>query len=223
MRKRMRFLVAGVTVSLLLSGCAPLKTAPDPNLTVIPTATASPVPTIDPNQPLVTGGTDQVQVNVSAQKLTKAKYGCGCHLTAGAPETFPVGAPVILLRIDLAGIYSRVTTTQVVTGLNLAGSKFGGRPDLAVIAAKDGQKQAAALGMAWLPTGLFKDQQTWTVVNQKFSPPFTVAYYLPAGVNELDLVVNVPTQTGVNAIANLTVPLPPAAIAMTVPSAKGGE
>jgi len=224
MRKRVWTLALGVAVTLLLAGCAPAgphNSGPTGHLTLIPTATPSPGPSLDTATSLAVGVTEQIQVQVFAQTTFRAKHGCGCHLSKGARETFPAGTPVILLRVGVAGIWDSSTPySQDVTGLNLDGTKFDGRPDLAVMAAQDGQKQATAAGLPWLPAGLFQGEQTWKVMNQKLSS-FAVAYYVPEGVNQLKLTVNVPGQPSPNGSVTLGVPLPQAVIAMTIPN--GGE
>jgi hypothetical protein len=125
-----------------------------------------------------------------------AKHGCRCSLKDDShEELFPAGTPVMLLKITLTGSWGPsqgTATTQDVTGLTLTGTKFEGRPENAVIDNTDGPAAATRLHLPWQGTGLF-GARPWTITNNK-PAAFAIAWYVPAGVTRLDLVVDIPSE-----------------------------
>jgi len=212
-------LSAVLLAALALTGCAtaapPAKPAHS-HLSVVPqpTATRSQV------QPLDQEIVDTVWVIVYPGTQFRAAHGCGCTLKGdSSQELFPKGTPVVLLKIALSGAWKPSqgsATTQDVTGVNLTGTRFDGRPENAVLDTKDGPAAAKKLGLPWLPAGLFGSSTEWTIPNNKLRS-FAAAWYLPAGVNRLLLTVDVPSEPEPN---HLVINIPQAALALTE---HGGE
>jgi hypothetical protein len=136
--------------------------------------------------------------------------------TDSKQELFPVGTPVVLLKITLTGVWKPsqgTATTQDVTGLTMAGTKFDGRPEDAVLDAKDGPRAARTLGLPWLARGLFGTSQHWSIPNDK-PRSFAAAWYVPAGVDRLILTINIPSEDQPN---QLFVNLPAEALKLSSP------
>jgi hypothetical protein len=118
---------------------------------------------------------------------------------------------VLLLKVTMTGKWIPSQGNQDfqdVTGASVTGAQFDGRPEPAVLAMADGPAAAKAAGLAWLLAGLFAGETTWAIPNEK-GRSFAVAYYLPRGVDQLELMVNVPSEGMANV---LTVPLPASAV-----------
>lgn len=196
----------GMVTVLGLSGCAPQpeKPAPTTHLTTVP----QPAKTSTTSTPLGSGIVDTVMVTAYPGTQFKAAHGCGCTLKNDSKEElFPNGTAVMLLKITLTGVWKPAQgkqTTQTVTGVSLSESKFDGRPENAVLDIKDGPRHAEKLGLPWLPAGLFAGKSAWTIQNDKPSA-FAAAWYVPAGVNQLQLIVNIPSE-GQPTTVTVTVP-----------------
>ncbi|MGA0568128.1 hypothetical protein ACO2Q7_12405 [Rathayibacter sp. KR2-224] len=152
-----------------------------------------------------------VLVSVYPAGTVKATHGCGCSLK-GDPreELFPAGTPVVVLKITLTGIWGPAqgtSTTQDVSGTSLSRTRFEGRPELAQLATKDGPRAAAHLRLPWMPAAAFAGH-VWTIRNNQ-PVAFAAAWFLPTGVDTLDLVVNVPSE---REPTTLTVKLPDAVL-----------
>ncbi len=203
--------LAALLPCLALVGCVGTTPARNPSFTTV--APAKPTPTSTPAQdamPAASGIVSSVWVDVYPGSTFKAKHGCRCTLPNSPSELFPVGTPVLLLKVTLTGKWIPSQGNQDfqdVTGTTLKGTQFDGRPEPAVLDTADGPAAAKAAGLPWLPNGLFHGQPTWTVPNEK-SRSFAAAYYVPAGVDQLELTVNIPSEGKANI---LTVPLPASA------------
>jgi len=202
--------VAALIPCLILAGCAAAPPARNPSFTTVAPAKPTPTPT-DDAMPAASGIVSSVWVDVYPGAPFKAKHGCRCTLPNSSQELFPSGAPVLLLTVTMTGKWIPSQGNQDfqdVTGTSVTGAQFDGRPEPAVLAKADGPAAAKAAGLAWLPAGLFARQTTWTIPNEE-GRSFAVAYYLPRGVDQLELTVNVPSEGMANV---LTVPLPASAV-----------
>ena len=210
MNKKLIALVA-LLPCLAFAGC--VGTTPTRNPSFTPVAPAKPTPTSTSAQdamPAASGIVSSVWVDVYPGTTVKGKHGCPCTLPNSPSELFPVGTPVLLLKVTMTGKWIPSQGNQDfqdVTGATLKGTQFDGRPEPAVLDTADGPAAAKAASLPWLPTGLFHGQSTWTIPNEK-SRSFAVAYYVPAGVDQLELTVNIPSEGKANI---LTVPLPTSA------------
>jgi hypothetical protein len=219
MHRSTRFLtVAALAAVLALTGCAAAPTGNHArqSFSSVPQTTPE---TVSVARPLAEEIAKNVLVTVYQGAAFTAKHGCGCSLKDDShEELFPAGTPVMLLKITLTGTWAPAqgaTSTQDVTGLTLTGTKFDGRPENAVIDAKDGPAAAARLHLPWQAAGLF-GTAPWTITNNK-PVAFAVAWYVPAGVNRLDLVVNIPSE---GRPTNLFVDVPARVLDLTT---KSGE
>lgn len=202
--------LAALLPCLALAGCAAAAPAKNPSFTAVAPAKATATPTNDV-MPAASGIVSSVWVDVYPGAPFKAKHGCRCTLPDATQELFPRGTPVLLLTVTMTGKWIPSQGNQDfqdVTGTSVAAAQFDGRPEPAVLAKADGPAAARAAGLAWLPAGLFAGQTTWAIRNEK-GCSFAVAYYLPRGVDQLELTVNVPSEGMANV---LTVPLPPSAV-----------
>jgi hypothetical protein len=214
--------IAAVILCVVLVGCTPsvARHGHASDLTQAPQATST--PTVDVTRLLADSADGKVWVRVYAQKAFHAAHGCGCTVSKTSDEElFPKGTPVMMLRISLSGIWSTANNsdTQDVTGLSLRGTKFDGRPELAVLDIADGKKAAQRVDLPWLAAGLFKGESAWEIDNDVESS-FVAAWYVPQGVDRLLLTVPVPTQAEPNGPVTLTVNLPADVTAML---SSGGE
>lgn len=194
MRRRIwLFAAAGLVVGLVLTGCSSTANGSwhSPAYTSVP----EPAPTVS-GKPIAEGMVKSVLVSVFAAGAFNSNHGCRCTLKGDqGEELFPAGTPVVLLKVTLTGIWGPAqgtSTTQDVSGTSLNGTRFEGRPELAQLATKDGTTAAARLGLPWLPEGVFKGR-TWTISNNR-PTAFAAAWFLPRGVDTLDLSVNVPSE-----------------------------
>jgi hypothetical protein len=215
--KRIRIAAAmlALAATVALAGCVGSPhVAARQTFTPVPTPTAA-KPTSD--QVLAEGAVDTVLVVVYPGTAFKATHGCGCSLPGDRSEQlFPAGTPVVLLKITLTGEWKPSQgnqTYQDVTGTKLTGTKFDGRPELAVLDTADGPAAAHKLALPWLPSGLFAGRSDWRIPNNT-PVSFAVAWYVPAGVTTLELTVNVPSEGEPN---HLTVTLPAVVQKMLVP------
>lgn len=204
-----------------LAGCtsaSPTPTSRSKRLTEVPKPPAS--PTAISTDPIASGIVDTVLVNVYEAKAFRATNGCGCTISKSSKEElFPKNTAVLMLRITLTGNWKPSqgkSTTQDVTGVNLKGTKFDGRPEEAVLDTADGPEEAASLDLPWLPAGLFKNSSQWLISNGQPSA-FVAAWYVPQGVDRLLLTVDVPNEPFANKLA---VDLPPDVITLI---SNGGE
>ena len=203
--------VAALLPCLALVGCVGQTPTRNPSFTTV--APAKPTPTSTSAQdamPAASGIVSSVWVDVYPGTTTKAKHGCRCTLPNSASELFPAGTPVLLLKVTMTGKWIPSQGNQDfqdVTGTTLKGTQFDGRPEPAVLDTADGRAAAKAAGLPWLPNGLFHGQATWTIPNEE-SRSFAAVYYVPAGVDQLELTVNIPSEGKANI---LTVPLPASA------------
>ena len=210
--------VAALVPSLVLAGCTATPPSRNPSFTTVapttPTRTQAEAAT-----PAADGIVDTVYLQVFPGKTFKAKHGCRCTLPDTTRELFPAGTPVIFVKFTMTGEWKPSQgnqTYQDVTGTTLKGTQFDGRPEPAVMDIADGPTVAKANGLAWLPSGLFHGQSTWTIPNDK-ERSFAAAWYLPAGVDRLLLTMVVPSE---GQPLRLTVPLPASA---TNAANAGGE
>lgn len=210
--------VAALVPSLVLAGCTATPPSRNPSFTTVapttPTRTQAEAAT-----PAADGIVDTVYLQVFPGKTFKAKHGCRCTLPDTTRELFPAGTPVIFVKFTMTGEWKPSQgnqTYQDVTGTTLKGTQFDGRPEPAVMDIADGPTVAKANGLAWLPSGLFHGQSTWTIPNDK-ERSFAAAWYLPAGADRLLLTMDVPSE---GQPLRLTVPLPASA---TNAANAGGE
>lgn len=213
-------LVAAVALlpCLLLAGCVGAPPTANSSFTTVAPAEPTPTPSRDVS-PAAEGIVDTVYVQVFPGRTFKAKHGCRCTLPDSRTELFPAGTPVVLIRFSMTGEWKPAQgsqTSQDVTGATLKGTKFDGRPEPAVLDTADGPAAAKAAHLPWLPDGLFPGHTTWTLPNDR-QRSFAAAWYLPAGVDQLLLTMNVPSE---GQPLHLTVPLPTAATNAANP---GGE
>jgi hypothetical protein len=204
MNKRL-IAIAALFPLLALTGCAASAPAPKPSFTTVAPDTPAATPSSDAN-PAADGIVDTVYVQVFPGKTFKAKHGCRCTLPDSNQELFPIGTPVLFVKFTMTGEWKPSQgnqTYQDVTGTTLKETQFDGRPEPAVLDVADGPAAAKAAGLAWLPSGLFRDRSTWTIPNDK-ERSFGAAWYLPAGVDRLLLTMNVPSE---GQPLRLTVPL----------------
>lgn len=201
---------AALLPCVALAGCVTAAPARNPSFTAV--APAKPTPTRSSDaMPAASGIVSSVWVDVYPGATFKSKHGCRCTLPDSSQELFPSGSPVLLLKVTMTGKWIPSQGNQDfqdVTGASVTGAQFDGRPEPAVLAKADGPAAAKAARLAWLPAGLFAGQTTWSIPNEK-SRSFAVAYYLPPGVDQLELTVNVPSEGMANV---LTVPLPTSAV-----------
>jgi hypothetical protein len=208
MNKRL-IAIAALFPFLALTGCAAGAPAPKPSFTTVAPGTPTATPSSDAT-PAADGIVDTVYVQVFPGETFTAKHGCRCTLPDSNQELFPMGTPVIFVKVTMTGEWKPSQgnqTYQDVTGTTLKGTQFDGRPEPAVLDTADGPAAAKAAGLAWLPSGLFRDRSTWTIPNDK-ERSFGAAWYLPAGVDRLLLTMNVPSE---GQPLSLTVPLPTSA------------
>ncbi len=203
--------VAALLPCLALVGCVGQTPARNPSFTTLAPAKPTPASTSAHDaMPAASGIVSSVWVDVYPGTTVKAKHGCRCTLPNSPFELFPVGTPVLLLKVTLTGKWIPSQGNQDfqdVTGTTLKGTQFDGRSEPAVLDTADGPAATKAAGLPWLPSGLFHGQATWTIPNEK-SRSFAAAYYVPAGVDQLELTVNIPSEGKANI---LTVPLPASA------------
>lgn len=196
---------AALLPCLALVGCAARAPVNNPSFTTV--GPAKPSPTSTNAVPAADGIVDSVYVQVFPRRTFKSAHGCRCTLPHSAQELFPVGTPVVLMKVTMIGEWKPsqgAQTYQDVTGTTLKGTQFDGRPEPAVLDTADGPAAAKAAGLPWLPTGLFGRNSDWTIPNDK-GRSFGAAWYLPAGVDRLILTVDVPSE---GQPLQLVVPLP---------------
>jgi len=200
--------LAALLPCVALVGC--VSTTPTRSTSFTAVAPAKPAPTSTTAKdamPAASGIVSSVWVDVYPGTTFKAKHGCRCTLPNSSSELFPEGTPVLLLKVTMTGKWIPSQGNQDfqdVTGATLKDTQFDGRPEPAVLDTADGPAAAKSAGLPWLPSGLFHDQSTWTIPNEK-GRSFAAAYYVPAGVDQLELTVNIPSESKANI---LTVPLP---------------
>ena len=211
-RNRLVLIAAAATLGLALSGCTTTSGShARPSYSSVP----QPQATVSSSHPLAEEIAKNVLVTVYPGTQFTAKHGCGCSLKDDSKEElFTAGTPVMLVRITLTGTWGPAqgsSTTQDVSGLTLTGTKFEGRPENAVVDSRDGPTVAARLHLPWQPSGLF-GSGAWTITDNK-PVEFAVAWYVPAGVNRLDLVVNIPSE---GHPTNLFIDIPATVLDLTV-------
>jgi hypothetical protein len=201
--------IAALLPCLALVGCVTEAPARNPSFATV--APVKPAPTSTPGMdamPAASGIVSSVWVDVYPGSRTfKARHGCRCTLPNSPQELFPAGTPVLLLKVTMTGKWIPSQGNQDfqdVTGTTLKGTRFDGRPEPAVLDTADGPAAAKAAGLPWLPNGLFRGHGDWTIPNEK-GRSFAAVYYLPSGVDQLELTVNIPSEAMANV---LTVPLP---------------
>lgn len=210
--------VVALVPCLILAGCAAAPPARNTSYTTVAPTTPIRTPA-EAATPAADGIVDTVYVQVFPGKTFKAKHGCRCTLPDATQELFPAGTAVIFVKFTMTGEWKPSQgnqTYQDVTGTTLNGTQFDGRPEPAVLDTADGPTVAKTNGLAWLPSGLFHGQPTWTLPNDK-ERSFAAAWYLPAGVDRLLLTMDVPSE---GQPLRLTVPLPASA---TNAANAGGE
>lgn len=208
--------LAALLPCLALAGCAVAAPAKNPSFTSVAPAKPTPAPSAAAT-PAADGIVDTVYVQVFPERTFKAKHGCRCTLPDATQELFPTGTPVIFIKLTMTGEWKPSQgnqTFQDVTGATLKGTQFDGRPEPAVLDTADGPAVAQARGLAWLPSGLFHGQATWTIPNDR-ERSFAAAWYLPAGVDRLLLTMDVPSE---GQPLRLIVPLPASAANAANPS-----
>ncbi|HEY5222319.1 MAG TPA: hypothetical protein VIJ18_04615 [Microbacteriaceae bacterium] len=180
---------------LALVGCVTTGPARNPSFTTV--ASATPTPTASSAAvPAADGIVDTVYVQVFPGRTFTSKHGCRCTLPDSKQELFRAGAPVVFMKLTMTGEWKPSQgnqTYQIVTGTTLKGTQFDGRPEPAVLDTADGPAAAKAVGLPWLPIGLFGTKTDWTVPNDK-ERSFAAAWYLPPGVDRLLLTVDVPSE-----------------------------
>lgn len=198
----------------LLAGCAPGHPDPRTSYTQVPTqAHTAPALSslVNPAAPMGGGSDDAVAVTVFPVAALQASAGCGCSLEKGGSELFPQGTYVLVLKAEFT---SAVNAGRFdAKGMTFDGSKFAGRPDLAVLDTADGPKAAKKAGLPWLPVGAYAGQTRWLlpVANGDSTASVAAAYFVPAGERELDLKVNVPGHGPLIVQAQVPFPLQQAA------------
>ena len=202
-------LLAALIVSLSLAGCVATTPTPGRELN-----TVSPLPAASSPSgasAAAVGIVDAVLVQVYSVGTFQSKHGCACTLPDTDQELFSVGSPVIMVKVKLTGEWKPsqgAGTSQDVTGMTLKGTKFDGRPEAAVFDTADGPRLAEAHHLPWLPAGLFRADASWAIPNDK-GRVFAAAWYLPPGVDQLLLTVDIPSE---GQPTLLTVPIPASAI-----------
>lgn len=217
--------LAAAACAALLAGCAPTRPTPRTSYTRVPTATPTePALSTLVNPSGVMGGNinGAVAASVYPVEVLKATAGCSCSLKGGGSELFPKGAYVLLLRVDLR---SASDTEQLdAKGMTFDGTKYAGRPDLAVLDTRDGPEAAATAGLPWLPAGASSGTAQWALPTRNGaaeSVSVAAAYYVPAGERELDLKVAVPGHDTLTVQAAIPGPLQDAASAQYAGTAAG--
>lgn len=201
--------LAALLPCLALVGCAAEAPARNPSFTTVAPAKPTPTPSNEVT-PAADGIVDTVYVQVFPGRTFKSTHGCRCALPDSSQELFPAGTPVVFMKITMTGEWKPSQggqTYQDVTGTTLKGTQFDGRPEPAVLDSTDGPAAAKAVGLPWLPSGLFGKKSDWTIPNDK-ERSFGAAWYLPAGVDRLVLTMDVPSE---GQPLQLVVPLPPSA------------
>lgn len=192
-----------------LVGCVATAPARNPSFATVAPAKPTPTPAKDV-MPAASGIVSSVWVDVYPGATFRAKHGCRCTLPDSPQELFPAGTPVLLLKVTMTGKWIPSQGNQDfqdITGTTLAGTQFDGRPEPAVLDTADGPAAANAAGVPWLPDGLFHGHTDWRIPNEK-GRSFAAAYYLPPGVDQLELTLHIPSEGMANV---LTVPLPASA------------
>ena len=210
--------LAALIPCVALVGCAATAPARNPLFTTVAPAQPTPTPAQDV-MPAASGIVSSVWIDIYPGTTFKAKHGCRCTLPNSPSELFPSGTPVLLLKVTMTGKWIPSQGNQDfqdVTGTSLKGTQFDGRPVPAVLDTVDGPAAAKRAGLPWLPNGLFHGQSSWRIPNEK-GRSFAAAYYLPPGVDQLVLTVNVPSEGMANV---LNVPL---AASATGSSTASGE
>ena len=201
--------LAAILPCLGLVGCASAALARNPSFTTV--APAKPTTTPSTDSTLAADGiVDTVYVQVFPGPIFKSTHGCRCTLPDSPQELFPAGTPVLFMKITMTGEWKPSQggqNYQDVTGTNLKGTQFDGRPEPAVLDNTDGPAAAKEAGLPWLPSGLFAKKSDWTIPNDK-ERSFGAAWYLPSGVDRLVLTVDVPSE---GQPLQLVVPLPSSA------------
>jgi hypothetical protein len=186
-----------MAVLFAMTACAPHPAQPAPKPTTHLTTAPRPTPTPESTYALGSDVVDTVVVTAYPGTQFNSKHGCGCKLKDDSTdELFPSGTPVVLLKITLTGAWKPSQgsqNTQDVTGASLSDTKFDGRPEKAVLDGKDGPAVAKHLGLPWLPEGLFAGESAWTIQNKQPSA-FAAAWYVPKGVDHINLVVDIPSE-----------------------------
>ncbi|NNC12835.1 hypothetical protein HII28_13220 [Planctomonas sp. JC2975] len=193
MHRRNWWLAATVIMAGLgLAACTATGTTPRPTLTPVPVATHPSAP----SRPIAEAIVKSVLVSIYPGNAFKASRGCGCTLKPDTEdELFPAGTPVVLLKITLTGIWGPsegTATTQDVSDTTINKTKFEGRPELARLDTTDGPAAARALDLPWLPSGAFREAP-WSIQNDK-PTAFAAAWYIPKGVDTIDVTVDVPSE-----------------------------
>lgn len=206
--------LAALLSCLALTGCAAASAAPARPQSAATASPASPGRSTQPKvAPAASAIVSSIWVDAYPGSTFTSTHGCGCTLPGAKQELFPAGTPVLLVKVTLTGMWTPAqhrATTQDVRGTTLTGTKFDGRPEQAVLDTADGPSYAAQAGLPWLPAGLFSGHH-WTITNGH-GRSFAAAWYLPPGVDQLLLTVDIPAEGQPTA---LTVPLPPPAVQLS--------
>lgn len=205
--------IAGAGLAALLtvglSGCVPPQ--PEPGPTSTPTATVPfPTPTVAP---------ERIRLDVAASgDLGVAVYSIGTYTTTkdsgfSPPESdvdfFPTGTQVFALEFALESVAAGGATADV-TGLDLEGTQYEGRPELAVLDENEGPAYVETRGLPWLVDGLFDGAETPWLVEYQEPASFAAAWYVPPHTTELKITINAPNTAELPLTFTIEVPAPPA-------------
>lgn len=197
---------AAVIACVALAGCSSSSPNGDTSSTKAAHGASTPIPTVTPTTTTPPHLDQQVYDNILITAYTAGTYTstkpCKCSLRVGGAnvdDVYPAGSSVWVLRLELASSYG---DTRSVAGTTISGS-FPDRPDSAVIDTAEGPAWAAAHHEAWLADGMFTGKQPHELVGDK-PRDFVVAVRIPAGVTELDLNVDIPSEGGAT---RLTLPI----------------
>lgn len=191
-----------LVIAVAITGCTP-QPGPDrpteagPSRTPIPVATEP--PTERPTTPIEEATSYDIGIDVYDEGFYRTEKDCGCPLKVpemgiDVPEAFPRGSVVWMLRFAVTSTkgLQQEGETWDETGSTIVSAQFAERPELAVEDPAGGLKKAKQLSLPYGLDGLMPKEGKWILTNDK-PQSFLLAYYVPLGAEQLDMVVNFPT------------------------------
>lgn len=124
-------------------------------------------------------------------------------------EFFPKGTQVLVLEFALESVAAGGATADVA-GLNLDGTQYEGRPELAVLDENEGPAYVETRGLPWLVDGLFDGAEPPWLVEYQEPASFAAAWYVPPHTTELKITMNAPKAAELPHTFTIDVPAPPA-------------